>query len=88
MAQIRCGNRKAHNQEIAAVHHHNCVADVRDCFAYPHGIPSIEEELAYYEDEPEDHYDPDVAYERHLEGCMWQEYAAFAEWEAQMGLIN
>lgn len=35
-----------------------------------------------------DTYDPDAAYELHLETRGWAEQAAFEDWESRMGLIS
>ena len=83
---IRCGNPK-HDKFVAKAHYHDSVAEVRACYASPEGHYSIEEqEHAAWNSYCED--DPDAAYERHLETCMWDEHRAFEAWEASMGLIE
>lgn len=82
---VRCGH-KAHDLEIAAIHYHYSVADVRECYRHEAGVPSIQEEDAHYEDYPEYEYDADAAYERHLEGAGYWEARADEEREIGMGI--
>jgi hypothetical protein len=75
MASIQC-------RATGALHTHESVADVKDCFAYEAYCNSPEAEAdARAEAEAE------MAYERHLEDRGWMEAAAFEEWEASRGVI-
>lgn len=98
---VRCGNpvHKSYLEELASeVHHHETVAKVRLCYARKDkgGVRSIEEAARLAEvfgrldaevaDDDSDGFDPDVAYERHLETRDWEEHQAHDEWEARMGM--
>lgn len=85
---VRCGNPK-HDKTLTREHHHDTVAQVRLCYSLgDNRLYSNEEEADYADWNASCEYDADAAYERHLEGAMWQEYAAFEEWESQMGLFD
>lgn len=81
--RIACGNRRAHGFTPGFQHHHASVADVRQCHASG-GVYSLEE--ASQGDL--DTYDPDAAYERHLESAGYNEARHQEDMEAAMGVVS
>lgn len=81
--QIACGNTKAHGRTFGFQHHHASVDEVRRCFATEGGLWSLEEA----EQAEQDTYDPDAAYERHLEDAGHEEAMLQEQVEAAMGVV-
>ena len=81
--QIACGNTKAHGRTFGFQHHHSSVDEVRRCFATEGGLWSLEEA----EQAEQDTYDPDAAYERHLEDAGHEEAMLQEQVEAAMGVV-
>ena len=81
--QIACGNTKAHGRTFGFQHHHASVDEVRRCFATEGGLWSLEEA----EQAGQDTYDPDAAYERHLEDAGHEEAMLQEQVEAAMGVV-
>lgn len=50
--------------------------------------PMSRVEHEYWKSEADDNYDPDAAYERHLENAGWMDQAFQEQLEAQMGCLN
>ena len=84
---VRCGN-KVHDREVAAVHYHEGVAEVRACYAAPEGVLSIEEadEMAYYNEVARAECEAEMGYERHLENAGYWSARADEEHEMAMGI--
>ena len=85
MQNIKCGN-KVHDKDVSREHYHWSVAEVRECYAAPKGILSIQEEVMAYEDDGV--YEAEMAYERHLEDAGWAEAAHERDREAAMGILS
>lgn len=76
LSSIKC-------RATGALHTHESVAEVKNCYAYEAYCNSPEAEAdARAEAEAE------MAYERHLEDRGWMEAAAFEEWEASRGVVQ
>lgn len=86
---VACANKRVHvTADFRNQAHHNSVAEVRLCFARKSGIPSIEEEEdARQGEEGWPEYDPDAAYERHLENAGHEEAMLQEQMEAAAGVI-
>lgn len=83
---VACAN-KVHDRANFGQPHHESVAVVRECFSTPGGLLSIEEqEYSDSQDHGSYDYDPDAAYERHLESAGYNEARAQEDWEAQKGI--
>lgn len=82
---VRCGN-KVHDKDVAVVHYHEGVAEVRACYAAPEGVLSIEEadEVAYRDAEARAEVEAELGYVRHLENAGY--WAARADEEREMGM--
>lgn len=82
---VRCGN-KVHDKDIAAVHYHGSVADVRVCYAAPEGVLSIEEadEMGYRDAAARAEVEAEMGYVRHAENAGF--WAARADEEHEMGM--
>lgn len=81
---VRCGNGRVHDKATGP-HHHETVAQVRLCFQRG-DVPSIEEYVEEHLEEPE--YDPDAAYERHLENLGHDEAMLQDQMEAAAGVVQ
>ena len=86
MQNIRCGN-KVHNRDLAQAHYHYSVDEVRECYASPKGIASIEEDV-FYHDELVAHseWEAEMAIERHYENAGYWEARADEDHEMAMGI--
>ena len=87
MQNIRCGNPK-HNREIAKEHYHGSVAEVRECYAAPKGILSIQEEVMAHDNEQaaRAEIEAEQGYERHLENQGYWQARADEDHEMAMGI--
>lgn len=90
--QVACGNKvhRARAEEFGLVgvqHHHLSVAEVRACCSLTAGTYSVEEQEAA-DHHAEQSYDPDAAYERHLEDRGYWEARADEDREAAMGALS
>ena len=81
--QIACGNRKVHGFTPGFQHHHTSVDEVRKCFD---GWTVLSQEESSQIDL--DTYDPDAAYERHLENAGYDEARLQEDIEAAMGITD
>lgn len=83
---IRCGNR-VHDNDVSREHYHHSVAEVRDCYAAPKGILSIQEEVMAYDDEAaRAEWEAEQAYERAMENAGYWEARADEDHEMAMGI--
>lgn len=84
---VRCGN-KVHDKDVAAVHYHEGVVEVRSCYARPGGIQSIEEsdEMAYRDSVARSEVEAEMGYVRHLENAGYWEARADEDREMGMGI--
>jgi len=66
-----------------AVHAHETVAEVKDCYDWKHYVDSGQAEA-----DARAELAAEEAYERSFEDRGWAEAAAFADWEASRGLLS
>lgn len=87
MQNIKCGN-KVHDKGVSREHYHWSVAEVRECYAAPKGILSIQEEVMAHDDEQaaRAEWEAEMGYERHLENQGYWEARADEDHEMAMGI--